>query len=72
MAKITKSFQWGSHTIALETGEIARQASGAVVCSMDDTVILATGWHTDYGFLTILAQERVPGLEILTRDVHLT
>jgi isopenicillin N synthase-like dioxygenase len=26
------------------------------------------GPHTDYGYLTILAQERVPGLEILTRD----
>ena len=40
--KITKTFQWGGHTVTLETGEIARQSSGAVVVSMDDTVVLAT------------------------------
>ncbi len=40
--KVTKSFQYGQHTVTLETGEIARQASGAVVVSIDDTVILAT------------------------------
>jgi polyribonucleotide nucleotidyltransferase len=40
--KITKTFQWGQHTVTLETGEIARQASGAVLLSMDDTVVLAT------------------------------
>jgi len=39
---VKKSFQYGRHTVTLETGEIARQASGAVVCSMDDTVVLAT------------------------------
>ncbi|MBI3546161.1 MAG: polyribonucleotide nucleotidyltransferase, partial [Gammaproteobacteria bacterium] len=42
MAKITKSFQYGSHTVTLETGEIARQSSGACMASMGDTVILAT------------------------------
>jgi polyribonucleotide nucleotidyltransferase len=40
--KVTKTFQYGAHTVTLETGEIARQAGGAVVCSMDDTVVLAT------------------------------
>lgn len=40
--KITKTFQWGGHTVRLETGEIARQASGAVLLDMDDTVVLAT------------------------------
>jgi polyribonucleotide nucleotidyltransferase len=40
--KVTKTFQWGSHTVTLETGEIARQASGAVLVSMEDTVVLAT------------------------------
>src|SRR5213592_4467 len=40
--KITKTFQWGQQTVTLETGEIARQSSGAVVVSIDDTVILAT------------------------------
>ena len=40
--KVTKSFQWGGHTVTLETGEIARQSGGAVVVSIEDTVILAT------------------------------
>ncbi len=40
--KVTKTFQYGQHTVTLETGEIARQASGAVMVSVDDTVILAT------------------------------
>lgn len=40
--KVSKSFQYGAHTVVLETGEIARQASGAVVASMGDTVVLAT------------------------------
>jgi polyribonucleotide nucleotidyltransferase len=38
---ITKTFTYGSHQITLETGEIARQAHGAVLCRMDDTVVLA-------------------------------
>ena len=40
--KVTKTFQYGNHKVTLETGEIARQASGAVVVSMEDTVVLAT------------------------------
>jgi polyribonucleotide nucleotidyltransferase len=39
---VSKSFQYGKHTITLETGRIARQASGAVLCSMDDTMVLCT------------------------------
>jgi polyribonucleotide nucleotidyltransferase len=39
---IKKTFSYGNHQITLETGEIARQAHGAVVCTMDDTVVLAT------------------------------
>ncbi|QIK81629.1 polyribonucleotide nucleotidyltransferase [Lysobacter sp. HDW10] len=42
MAKITKSFQYGGRTVTLETGEIARQAGGAVMVSVDGTVVLAT------------------------------
>ena len=42
MAKVSKSFQYGNHTVTLETGEIARQASGAVVVSMAGTVVLVT------------------------------
>ncbi len=37
-----KSFAYGAHTVTLETGEIARQAGGAVLVTMDDTVVLAT------------------------------
>ncbi|MGB7306494.1 MAG: polyribonucleotide nucleotidyltransferase [Burkholderiaceae bacterium] len=37
-----KTFQWGSHTVTIETGEIARQAAGAVLVNMDDTVVLCT------------------------------
>ena len=40
MAKITKQFQYGRHTVTLETGEIARQADGAVLVTMGDTVVL--------------------------------
>ena len=40
--KITKTFQWGQHSVTLETGEIARQAGGAVIVNVDDTMILAT------------------------------
>ncbi|MBX3634361.1 MAG: polyribonucleotide nucleotidyltransferase [Rubrivivax sp.] len=40
--KVTKTFQWGQHQVTLETGEIARQSSGAVVVNIDDTVVLAT------------------------------
>ena len=42
MSPITKTFAYGAHQVTLETGEIARQAHGAVVCTMDDTVVLAT------------------------------
>ena len=40
--KVSKSFRFGDHNVTLTTGEIARQATGAVVCAMDDTVVLAT------------------------------
>ncbi|WP_407351850.1 polyribonucleotide nucleotidyltransferase [Luteimonas sp. R10] len=40
MSKVTKSFQYGSRTMTLETGEIARQAGGAVMVSMDGTTLL--------------------------------
>ncbi|MGH8808404.1 MAG: polyribonucleotide nucleotidyltransferase, partial [Noviherbaspirillum sp.] len=40
--KVTKTFQYGQHKVTLETGESARQASGAVMVSIEDTVVLAT------------------------------
>ena len=42
MAKVTKRFQYGRHEVVLETGEIARQAGGAVMVSVDGTVVLVT------------------------------
>ncbi len=40
--KATKTFQWGQNTVTMETGEIARQSTGAVLLDMDGTVVLAT------------------------------
>ncbi|KPK12330.1 MAG: polynucleotide phosphorylase/polyadenylase [Acidithiobacillales bacterium SG8_45] len=54
MAKVTKSFQFGQHTVTLETGEIGRQASGAVMASMGDTVVFAT---------VVAAKEARPGFD---------
>lgn len=42
MAKVTKRFQYGKHTVVLETGEIARQAGGAVMVSAEGTMVLVT------------------------------
>lgn len=42
MAIVKKTFQYGQHSITLETGRVARQASGAVLVNMGDTVLLVT------------------------------
>ncbi len=42
MAHVKKTFAYGKHQVTLETGEIARQASGAVMVNMDDTCVLVT------------------------------
>ena len=42
MTPITKTFQYGQHTVTLETGVIARQATAAVMASMDDTTVMVT------------------------------
>ena len=42
MNPIKKTFQYGAHQVTLETGEVARQASGAVIVSMADTVVFVT------------------------------
>jgi len=39
---IKKIFKFGKHSVTLETGEIARQATSAVLVNMDDTVVLVT------------------------------
>ena len=42
MSHVKKTITWGRHQLTMETGEIARQASGAVLVTMDDTVVLVT------------------------------
>src|SRR5207344_2587822 len=42
LVPVKKTFSYGAHQVTLETGEIARQAHGAVVVSMDDTVVLCS------------------------------
>ncbi|MBA3565164.1 MAG: polyribonucleotide nucleotidyltransferase [Gammaproteobacteria bacterium] len=42
MTSIKKTFQYGAHSVTLETGEIARQSDGAVLVNMSDTVVLVT------------------------------
>ncbi len=39
---VRKTFQFGNHKVTLETGRIARQADGAVLITMDETVLLVT------------------------------
>jgi len=65
VAKITKTFQYGKHTVTLETGEIARQAGGAVIVKFDDTVLLVSAVAAksaregqDFFPLTVDYQER--------------
>ncbi len=65
MAAISHSFQYGHHTVTLETGEIARQASGAVLVNMSETVVLVTAVARpetvagrDFFPLTVNYQER--------------
>ncbi len=42
MNPVSKTFQYGKHSVTLETGRIARQATGAVLCTMDTTSVLCT------------------------------
>ena len=65
MTAIVKEFQYGEHTVKLETGEIGRQASGAVMCSMGDTSVFVTAVimkdadeGRDFFPLTVNYQER--------------
>ncbi len=65
LTEIKKTFRYGDHTVTLETGRIARQATAAVLVSMDDTVVLVTvvgsddaSVERDFFPLTINYQER--------------
>lgn len=62
---INKTFRYGNHTVTLETGRIARQATAAVTVTMDDTVVLVTvvaansaSSDKDFFPLTVNYQER--------------
>ena len=57
--KVSKTFQYGQHTVTLETGEIARQSSGAVLVKMEDTVVLAT----------VVAKDAKPGQDFFPLTV---
>ena len=57
MNPLIKKFQYGKHTVTLETGRVARQATGAVLCSVDQTTVLCTvvgekGSQSWYGLLS--------------------
>jgi len=58
---VKKSFQYGEQTVTLETGKIARQASGAVLVNMSDTVVLVT---------VVGKREEVPGRSFLPLTVN--
>ena len=64
MKHAVKTFQYGQHEVKLETGRIARQASGAVLASMGDTTVLVTvvgnkdARRTDFLPLTVDYEER--------------
>ncbi|MEM8594305.1 MAG: polyribonucleotide nucleotidyltransferase [Pseudomonadota bacterium] len=61
MKAVIKSFQYGDHTVTLETGRVARQATGAVLASMDDTSVLCT---------VVGAKEAKPGQGFFPLSVH--
>ena len=64
MNKIVKTFQYGQQEVRLETGATARQAHGAVIASIGDTVVMVTvvgrkeKGHLDFFPLTVEFEER--------------
>lgn len=61
MNPLVKKFQYGEHTVTIETGRIARQATGAVLVSMDDTQVLCT---------VVGVKEPKPGQDFFPLGVH--
>jgi polyribonucleotide nucleotidyltransferase len=57
---VKKTFTYGAHQVTLETGEIARQATGAVLVSMDDSVVLCA---------VTASKSAVPGKDFLPLTV---
>ena len=63
MNPVTKSFQYGGQTVTLETGRIARQASGAVMVTVENTSVLCT----------VVAEKTArPGRDFFPLAVHYT
>jgi polyribonucleotide nucleotidyltransferase len=58
---ITKTFQWGTQKVTLETGRVARQASGAVLVTVDNTTVLCT---------VVGAKSVKPGQDFFPLSVH--
>ena len=61
MAAFKKTFQYGPHTMTLETGEVARQANAAVIVSLGDTVVLCTA---------VAAKSAAPGRDFFPLTVN--
>ncbi|MFO7603074.1 MAG: polyribonucleotide nucleotidyltransferase [Gammaproteobacteria bacterium] len=61
MTPVVKEFQFGNNTVRLETGEIARQATGAVLVSMGDTVVLVTA---------VVEKEAQPGRDFFPMTIN--
>ncbi|GAB3382863.1 polyribonucleotide nucleotidyltransferase [Spongiibacter taiwanensis] len=61
MNPVTKTFQWGGQTVTLETGRVARQASGAVLVTIDQTQVLCT---------VVGAKSASPGQDFFPLSVH--
>ena len=61
MSALKKSFQFGQHTVSIETGEVARQASASVLVSLGDTVVLVTA---------VAAKKAVPGKDFFPLTVN--
>ncbi|MGB1139583.1 MAG: polyribonucleotide nucleotidyltransferase [Halioglobus sp.] len=61
MNPVTKSFQYGDQTVTLETGRIARQATGAVLVTMENTSVLCT---------VVAEKTQRPGRDFFPLAVH--
>ncbi|MFC0269174.1 polyribonucleotide nucleotidyltransferase [Kushneria aurantia] len=61
MNAVTRTFQYGNHTVTLETGRVARQATGSVLVTMDNTVVLCT---------VVAKNEPKPGQGFFPLSVH--
>ncbi|MFQ3790083.1 polyribonucleotide nucleotidyltransferase [Halomonas sp. A29] len=61
MNPVKKTFQYGRSTVTLETGRIARQATGAVLVTMDETVVLCT---------VVARKDTKPGQDFFPLSVH--